>query len=102
MAEYSRRRRRYYSSINIFLLSRLARLTFFGLIGAVVILFILFVWYGRDLPTPGKLSASNLPQSTRILDRNGTVLYDIFSDQNRTYVELNAISKILQQATIAI
>ncbi|MBI2074554.1 MAG: PBP1A family penicillin-binding protein [Candidatus Levybacteria bacterium] len=102
MAEYSRRRRRYYSSINIFLLSRLARFAFFGLIGAVVLLIILFIWYGRDLPTPGKLSASNLSQSTRILDRNGIVLYDIFNQQNRTYVELSVIPKTLQQATIAI
>lgn len=97
-----RSRRRRYSSGNIFFLSRLSKIAFFSLIGVIFITVILFVWYSRDLPTPGKLSASNLSQSTKILDRNGTTLYDIYSEQNRTYVELQDIPKTLQQATIAI
>lgn len=98
----SRRRRRQYRSSNIFIVSRLTKFAFFGLIGLVIFVFGLFLWYSRDLPTPGKLSETSLTQSTKIYDRNGTVLYDIFSEQNRTYVELDAIAKPLQQATIAI
>lgn len=94
-------RRSRYSS-RIFLYSKLSRLAFFGLIGAIVITIFLFIWYGRDLPTPAKLSAANLSQSTRILDRNGVVLYDIYGDQNRAYVALSKIPKYLQQATIAV
>lgn len=60
------------------------------------------MWYSRDLPTPGKLSASNLSQATKIFDRNGIVLYDIFQKQNRTYVTLTQIPKYLREATIAI
>ncbi len=75
---------------------------FIGLVVFVIGIFGLFFWYSRDLPTPGKLSASNLSQSTRIYDRNDILLYDIYSDQNRTYVTLDAIPKTLQQATIAI
>ncbi|MDZ4227992.1 MAG: PBP1A family penicillin-binding protein [Candidatus Levybacteria bacterium] len=56
----------------------------------------------RDLPTPGRLSASNFPQSTKIFDRNGILLYDIFRDENRTYITLDQIPKKLQEATIAI
>ena len=97
-----RRRRVRYSSNNILMLSRYTKLIFFGLIGLILLILVLFFWYSRDLPTPGKLSASNLSQSTRILDRNGIVLYDIYTDQNRTYVSLKDIPKNLQEATIAI
>ena len=62
----------------------------------------MFIWFSRDLPTPGKLSASNFSQSTKIFDRNGILLYDIFKDQNRTYIALDQIPKTLQEATIAI
>ncbi|HZQ29717.1 MAG TPA: PBP1A family penicillin-binding protein [Patescibacteria group bacterium] len=96
--DYQRRR---YSS-NFFLISNLTRLAFFGLIAAVVLTIFLFILYSRDLPTPAKLSSSNLSQSTRILDRNGIVLYDIYGDKNRTYIQLKDIPKTLQQATISI
>ncbi|MDP3988417.1 MAG: transglycosylase domain-containing protein [Candidatus Levybacteria bacterium] len=82
-------------------MSRISKFIFFGLIGFIFLTAFLFVWYGRDLPTPGKLSAANLPQSTKIMDRNGIVLYDVYTQQNRTYVSLSDISKTLQQATIA-
>lgn len=62
----------------------------------------MFVLFSRDLPTPGRLSASNFPQSTKIFDRNGILLYDIFRDENRTYITLDQIPKKLQEATIAI
>src|SRR5258708_17190286 len=97
--EYGRRRR--YSS-NFSLLSNMTRLAFFGLIALVLVTIFLFIFYSRDLPTPAKLSSNNLSQSTRILDRNGIVLYDIYGDKNRTYIELKDIPKSLQQATIAI
>ncbi len=96
-----RRRDRLSSSTNLFLVSRLVKLAFFGTIALVVLGTILFFWYGRDLPTPEKLSASNLSESTRIYDRNGVLLYDIYQGQDRTYVALNNIPKVLQQATIA-
>jgi 1A family penicillin-binding protein len=63
---------------------------------------IMFFWFSRDLPTPGKLSASNFSQSTKIFDRNDILLYDIYKDENRTYVTLDQIPKVLQEATIAI
>jgi|WetSurMetagenome_2_1015567.scaffolds.fasta_scaffold27555_2 1A family penicillin-binding protein len=89
-------------SSNIVLYSKIAKFTFFGLVGVLAIGFIMFVWFSRDLPTPGKLSAGNFSQSTKIFDRNGVLLYDIYKDENRTYVALEQIPKALQQATIAI
>lgn len=89
-------------SSRILLYSRLARLAFFVLLIAIVIFVALFIWYGRDLPAPGKLINSSLAQSTRIYDRNGILLYSVYKDQNRQYVNLSDIPKNLQQATIAI
>lgn len=103
MVDYRSRRRRFGKQrINIFLVSNLTRYAFFGLIGLVIIMTILFVWYGKDLPTPGKLVNSNLAQSTRIYDRNGILLYSVFQNQNRTYVTLSNIPKYVQEGTIAI
>jgi membrane peptidoglycan carboxypeptidase len=99
--DFGRSRRQRYSS-RIFFYSKITRLAFFALLAGIVMTALLFVWYGRDLPTPSKLSASNLSQSTRILDRNGVVLYDIYGEQNRTYVKLSEMSKYLPQATIAV
>ncbi|MCL4416769.1 MAG: penicillin-binding protein [Actinobacteria bacterium] len=103
--DYATRRSRRQSTrpaSKIFLASKITHFVFYGLIGLILLTIGLFLWYGRDLPTPGKLSQLNLPQSTRILDRKGIVLYDIYSDQNRSYVELDKIPKYLQQGTIAI
>src|SRR3989344_7025029 len=94
-----RSRRRGFNKILLF--GKLSKLAFFATICLIVFIIILFLWYGRDLPTPGKLSASNLSQSTKILDRNGILLYDVFEEENRTYVTLKEIPKDLQEATIA-
>lgn len=86
----------------LFLYSRLSTYLFFALIIGIIFIITIFAWFSKDLPTPGKLSASNLSQSTKILDRNGIVLYDIYRKENRTYVDLKDISKFLQEGTIAI
>jgi 1A family penicillin-binding protein len=55
----------------------------------------------KDLPdanliyTPPKLS-------TKIVDRNGNLLYKFYEDENRTWVPLNKIPESLIQATLAI
>lgn len=96
------RRRSSRPSSKIFVANKITHYIFYGLVAFVILTIGLFLWYSRDLPTPGKLSNLNLPQSTRILDRDGIVLYDIYTGQNRSYVELKKIPKFLQQGTIAI
>lgn len=63
---------------------------------------LLFIIFLQDLPNPKELSLRQIPQTTKIYDRNGTILYQIYATQNRTTVELDTIPKHLQQATIAI
>lgn len=88
--------------VNIVLLSRLASLAFFGIIGLVIVVVGLFIWYGKDLPAPGKLVAAQQSQSTRIYDRNGILLYSVYQNENRVYVKLSDIPNYLQQGTIAV
>ncbi|OGH11428.1 MAG: hypothetical protein A3B38_01200 [Candidatus Levybacteria bacterium RIFCSPLOWO2_01_FULL_36_13] len=84
------------------LASRLSKYAFFATIGFVVLMMALFVWYGRNLPAPGKLIEVQANQSSGIYDRNGELLYSVYQNQNRIYVKLNDIPKYLQQGTIAI
>lgn len=56
----------------------------------------------KDFPSPERLASSELAQTTKIFDRNGTLLYDIFIDKNRTLVPLSQVPKYVQEATIAI
>lgn len=58
--------------------------------------------YIHDLPNPRELTFEQIPQTTKIYDRNGVLLHQIYANQNRTLVPLSDIPKPLQQATIAI
>ncbi|PIT89391.1 MAG: penicillin-binding protein [Candidatus Levybacteria bacterium CG10_big_fil_rev_8_21_14_0_10_36_7] len=103
--QYSRRQRQSRGFkipfTNIVLLSKLSRILLYSVIGGILFFFFYFIWISRDLPTPGKLSNSDIKDSTKILDKNGVVLYSIYKDVNRLYVPLNEIPKDLQQATIS-
>jgi membrane peptidoglycan carboxypeptidase len=57
-------------------------------------------YFAGDLPSIQAVQAANLTQTTRILDRNGTVIESLYH-QNRTVVPLKQISTKLQEATIA-
>lgn len=56
----------------------------------------------RALPRPQLLSQRDIPVSTKIFDRNGAILYEIYTDQNRTPVALSDIPEFVRNATIAI
>ncbi len=57
----------------------------------------------RDLPSPAKLARPEaFPVSSKILDRNGALLYEIYADQNRTPIKLSDLPPHVTQATIAI
>ena len=56
----------------------------------------------QDLPSPKQLSFQQAPLTTKIFDRNNTLLYQIYATQNRTLIPLSSVPKYLQDATIAI
>lgn len=83
-------------------ITKMKRWKLFCLIGLIVILFAGFLYILKDLPSPTKLASGSLPQSTQILDRNGVLLYTIYTQKNQTFIPLSSIPKTVQQATIAI
>lgn len=73
----------------------------------VVVLFALFLIFAyfyvlKDIPTTATIGSRNFPESTRIYDRHGKLLYTIYNSRNQTFVPLSKIPKNLQNATVAI
>lgn len=80
------------------------RLGIFSFVGVLIIFiggFILIPILAFGLPSPDKL-AEDKGAATKIYDRNGTLLYDIYEDQRRTPVTFEEIPPFLRQATIAV
>lgn len=70
----------------------------FGLISSGL----LILWVSSDLPDPDKLTERQYSQSTKIYDRTGEhLLYEIFTDEKRTLVELKDIPPALVNGVIA-
>ena len=61
----------------------------------------LFVWYSRELPSPEKVVRRD-GYSSKLYDRNGNVLYDIYDQGKRDPVLFEKIPDYLKQATIAV
>jgi 1A family penicillin-binding protein len=76
----------------------------FGAIFASIFIFLplLFVIFISDLPKLSNLSVSYISKTTKIMDRNGKLLFEIYANQNRTIVSLDQIPKNLINATVAI
>jgi len=80
------------------------KLIFLGFIFSTVFIFLplLTLIFLSDLPSPSNLSVNFIPKTTKIYDKNGNLLYEIYANQNRTIVALSEIPKNLKNATIAI
>lgn len=76
----------------------------YGYLFSLIFIFIplLFLIFLQNLPSPKNMILQQIPQTTKIYDRNHILLYQIYATQNRTIVSLSEIPKYLQQATIAI
>lgn len=77
------------------------KIGFFAAIGLFLFLFFILPVLAFNLPSPDKIVRTQ-GFSTKILDRNGKLLYDIYANQNRTPVKLEDIPEYLRQATVAI
>jgi penicillin-binding protein 1C len=75
-----------------------------GFLFCVVFVLIPFSLYTflASLPNPKLLTQRSFPQTTKIFDRSGKLLYQIYANENRTLVPLSSIPKNLINATIAI
>ncbi len=71
---------------------------FLGFVGFIVLL---FLWYAKDIPTPAKLAKLHASESTRILAKNGDVLYET-GNERRTILDKKDIPDNIRQATVAV
>ncbi len=79
----------------------LLRLSLVGLAILFVGIALAFAWFSKDLPGPDRILARGVPESTRIYDRNGELLYEAFGDEKRTLIKPEEIPDIAKKATIA-
>ncbi|MEK7521397.1 MAG: PBP1A family penicillin-binding protein [Patescibacteria group bacterium] len=82
-------------------LHRLGVLSFLGILGLFLISFITVPILAIGLPSPEKIVRRE-GFSTKIYDREGKLLYDIYDDKRRTPVKFEDIPAYLRSATIAI
>jgi penicillin-binding protein 1C len=73
-------------------------LTILIIAGSTWIYFFVF----KDLPSVQDLAEREQPMTTKILDRNGVVLFRIYKDENRTLIPLSQVPQHMIYATIAI
>ncbi|OGG20059.1 hypothetical protein A3D03_04380 [Candidatus Gottesmanbacteria bacterium RIFCSPHIGHO2_02_FULL_40_13] len=78
----------------------------FFILGAFVVGLIFSIYeidrFMQALPLPNYLNSRDIPATTKIFDRNGKFLYEIYADENRVPVKLTEVPLIVRQATIAI
>ncbi|MDP3917722.1 MAG: PBP1A family penicillin-binding protein [Candidatus Woesebacteria bacterium] len=82
----------------------IAKLAKFGFLGIIVVFLIAVValpLMAFTLPSPDKVIRRE-GFSTKILDRNGKSLYDIFENERRTPIKIEDMPLYLKQATVAI
>lgn len=76
-----------------------------GILGLSLFLLVvglgMMVWFARDLPTPSNVVRRD-GFTSRIYDRNGELLYDVYKDAKRNPVEWDDVPEYLKQATIAV
>lgn len=65
---------------------------------AFVILCLYLFW---DLPNPMLLTTKPAHASTKLLDRKGQLIYEVFSDERRTPVQIKSLPLHVVQATLA-
>ena len=75
---------------------RLKAIIFFGGV------FGIFIWLFWGIPLPTTLTSQEYPVSTKLFDRNGKLIYEIFLDKRRTPIGLSDVPEYVKTSTIAI
>lgn len=67
----------------------------------IIAFFVMFIWFSKDLPQPGQVIRRE-GYSSKIYDRDGELLYDLFDEERRQPSRIEDIPDVLKNATIAI
>jgi len=78
-----------------------AMLLFGGVIFGFVTFFGVFAWISRDLPKPGQVVKRD-GFTTKIFDRNGKLIYDLFTEERRDPISIDKVPDYLKKATVAV
>ena len=71
-------------------------------VGGLFLLITMIIFFATQVPSPEDLGNRSVASATKIFDRNGELLYDIYADQNRTPVKLEQVPEYVKEATISI
>ncbi|MBK8171629.1 MAG: PBP1A family penicillin-binding protein [Sandaracinaceae bacterium] len=82
------------------LIRRLFWLSLIGIVAVVVGLGALLWYYGRGLPSVASLRYYNPPQVTRVVDRHGAVIDEVFTER-RTVVPISRVPRVLVLSVLA-
>src|SRR3989304_9492400 len=78
------------------LIAKIAKISFIVVIIGIIGLLVSIPLVARDLPSPDKV-IRHQGFSTKILDRNGQTLYDIYNNENRIPVDFSQMPIYLRQ-----
>lgn len=83
--------------------TKMVFLIFFVCCIGVIILYFLYLFIFKGLPSPkGLQNYKVIPVSSKIYDRKGILLYEIFKEQNRTPIKIKDLPDYVWQSTVAI
>lgn len=71
------------------------------IIFAFLFVIVAMAWFAKDLPAPNKVARQD-GYASRIYDRNGEIIYDVYKDAKRTPSNWEEIPDDLKKATLAI
>lgn len=83
-------------------LATLSSLALFGILSGTVILFIVLGIFARSLPNPNRLLERSEELSTKIMDRNGESIYEVFGEKHRILIKPDEVTDDLINATLAV
>lgn len=85
---------------------RIKRFLILGGASLLTLMILMFAWYSKDLPTPGKIKSHKQSASTQLYDRNGKSLYAVSGDEKRILIDEETFKdpayKNIRNATVAI
>lgn len=83
-------------------LSVLSNSILISVIGCLLLFFGAVIFFAAQIPSPEDLTNRDIASSTKIYDKEGELLYDIYQNQNRTPIKLIDVPVYVREATIAI
>lgn len=92
----------YQPSKKLKILSYLSAFALICVIGVILFVFGIFFVYSRELPNPDVLLERNDELSTKLFDRNGKPIFEVYGTKNRELIQITDVSQDLINATIAV